>query len=76
MAGYICVQHGGPVAAALHLTGEKAGDQALANAALAADHCDDAAHGRALVQGLQKALLAALAVFGAGGTIMIAVFAH
>lgn len=65
-----------PVAAALHLAGEQAGDEALAYAALAADNGNDAADGSALVQGLEKALLAALAVFAAGGAVVIAIFAH
>ena len=34
------------------------------------------ADGSALVQGLEKALLAALAVFAAGGAVVIAIFAH
>ena len=74
--GDVRVQHGGAVAAALHLAGEQAGDHALAYAALAADNGNDAADGSALVQGLEKALLAALAVFAAGGAVVIAIFAH
>ena len=74
-AGDVRVEDSGAVAAALHFGGEQAGDKALSDPALAADNGDDAPDGAAVMQRLQEALLlAAGAVFPAGGAIAGAVF--
>ena len=73
-AGDVRVQHGAVVAPALHLGGQQAGDQALAHAALAADHGDDLVDLGIGVELLAEALglRAGGAVLPAGGAIVCA----
>ena len=66
------------MAAALHLAGEQARDEALADAALAGDDGDDLIDSRAGAQVLQEGLGlgAGRAVAAAGGAVVGALFRH
>ena len=58
------IQHGAAVAAALHLRSKKTGDEALADAALAAHHGNDLFYAGIGVQFFQKALRLTLRAVG------------
>ena len=77
-AGDIRIKDGRLMAAALHLAGEQARDEALADAALAGDDGDDLIDSRAGTQVLQEGLGlgAGRAVAAAGGAVVGALFRH
>lgn len=77
-AGHVRVEDRGLEAAALHRDSQHGGDEALADAALAADDADDLFHLAHLIHWREKALrlLAGGAVLAAARAVVRAVFAH
>ena len=73
-AGDIGIEHGSLMAAALHLAGEQARHEALADAALAGDDRDDLVNTGARTQRLLQGLSCVLAVFAAGRAVVGAIF--
>ena len=73
-AGNIGIEHGSLMAAALHLAGEQARHEALADAALAGDDRDDLVNTGARTQRLLQGFGRVLAVFAAGRAVVGAIF--
>jgi hypothetical protein len=64
------------VSAPLHLGGKKGGDEARADAALAADNGDHLLHAGSGVQGFQKAFRLPLGAVGTAARAIMTAFTH
>ena len=74
--GDIRVKHGGLISAALHLACKKAGNEAFANAALAADNGNDPFNACCRVELCAQILLLTIAAVFLAGRTIVCTFAH